>query len=130
MRIRITSRSDDITAEMREYAEEKVERLERLWDGITNMEVTLRIERGRPSAELKVNARRNTTLVASDEGEEGADISACVDLLVEKMERQIKKKKARVRGKRRGRGPEVEPHEVPAEEAEETYEEIIDQMDL
>ena len=46
------------------------------------------------------------------------------------MERQVKKKKAKVRGKRRSRGPDVEPQEVTAEEAEETYEEIIDQMDL
>ncbi|TET36977.1 MAG: ribosome-associated translation inhibitor RaiA [Planctomycetota bacterium] len=130
MKVKVTARGDDVTALMREYAEEKAERLYRLWDGITRIEVTLNFERGRPSAEIIVSARRSTRLAASEEGKEGEEITACIDILVEKMERQVKKKKAKVRGKRRGRGPDSEPQEVTAEEAEETYEEIIDQMDL
>ena len=130
MKVKVTARSDNISLHLREYAEEKAERLYKLWDGITRMEVVLKIESGRPFAEMMVNGRRGITIVASEEGEEVKEVTACIDLLLEKIERQIKKKKAKVRGKRRGRGPEVEPIEVPAEEAEETYEEIIDQMDL
>ncbi|MBI3267760.1 MAG: ribosome-associated translation inhibitor RaiA [Planctomycetes bacterium] len=89
--------------ELREYAEEKANRLERYFDRIKKIEVILNVEQERHMAEMVISATRGATLVAHTvEG----DIHAAIDLVTDKMERQLTKLKEKLRG-RRARGASV-----------------------
>jgi putative sigma-54 modulation protein len=97
--VNITGRHVEITQPLRDYVVEKVERLTRFFDRISRMQVTLNVEGERHIAEMILSANRGVTLI----GEEVAgDMYSAVDLVVDKLGRQLKKHKGKLRGPRRG----------------------------
>lgn len=96
MLITITGKHVEITDAIRLHAEEKVGKLPRYYDTISQVEVVLEgNEGGRQSAEVIVHAEHNDLLIAK---EAGMDTYACIDAAVHKMERQLKKTKEKQRG--------------------------------
>lgn len=121
MNIQIVARTNNVTGSEKAYAEEKLTKLTRYFDHIHSMEVLLERDGERSQVEVILAAGRNQTFVGK---ETQADLAAAIDLVADKLERQIKKYKERKRS-HRVKKPAAGP--APAEkEPEETYEDVID----
>jgi len=93
MKVRITARHCDPDAELRRHVEEKVSHLGRYFDRVDEAHVVLEAEGHRQIAEVIVHASR--TVVSSKQSAE--DLRSAFDLAVDKVERQIRRHKDRVR---------------------------------
>ncbi len=76
MNINITGRQIDITPPLRSYTENKLKKLIGFLNGITDIHVTLSVEKYRQIAEINIHSRGNTYLTAV---EESNDLYASID---------------------------------------------------
>ena len=91
MLITITAKHIEITDAIRTHAEEKVSKLPRYYDSISQIEVVIEgNEGGKQCVEIIVHAEHNNLLIAK---ETGNDTYTCIDVAVHKMERQLRKAK-------------------------------------
>ncbi|MCC6740779.1 MAG: ribosome-associated translation inhibitor RaiA [Planctomycetia bacterium] len=95
MRVQIAVKHMDITEEMKDYAEERAEKLEHYFDRVNSMQVILNRDGELYSAEMICGGARGKQLVAQ---ERHKDVFAAMDLVTDKMERQLTKLKEKVRG--------------------------------
>ncbi len=108
MQISITGRHCEITGQIRHYAEEKAGKLPRFYDRVQSVEVIVEREGDLFSVEMiAAAAGSQSTFVAK---EVGPDILACIDLLVDKLERQLTKHKEKYRN-RKHLAKKIEPPE-------------------
>jgi putative sigma-54 modulation protein len=98
MQINISGHHVDVTPALREYVNNKLERLNRHFDQITNTHVVLTVERSRQSADATLHVA-GADIAASAESE---DMYAAIDFLTDKLDRQIIKHKEKIRGKKQG----------------------------
>lgn len=85
----------EITPAIRQYAQDKTGKLPRYYDRIQQIEVIAgRKDSHSHEVELIVNVDRHDPFVARDSGD---DLYACIDGVVDKMERQLTDHKNRVR---------------------------------
>ena len=102
MQVRVTGRHVEVTTDVREYVQEKANNLPRFYDRIHDIEVILDHESEQFRAEMIVRADHKHTFVAS---ETGPDTFALIDLVVDKLERQLTKHKEKNRNhKHDGKG--------------------------
>jgi putative sigma-54 modulation protein len=94
MQINISGHHVEVTPPLREYVLNKLDRLQRHFDQITNTEVTLIVEKLVQKAEARVHVS-GADLFANAESE---DMYAAIDLLVDKLDRQLIKHKEKHRG--------------------------------
>ena len=92
MQITITGRHLDVSDSMRNYVTEKMDHLKRLEDYIKNVSVILAIENLDKKAEAKFSVKGDE-LYADAVGE---TIYAAIDVLVDKLERQLVKHKEKM----------------------------------
>lgn len=124
--IEFKGRHDHITERMQEHAAKKLSRLARYSDRLVRLEVVADHAHKNPEVELIAHQRRGAPLVAKDRGD---SFAATIDLLVDKMEAQLRKRKemrkdhknagakgVRATASRRGKA---------APEDEETYEQVV-----
>lgn len=90
MQISFTGHQLEVTDALRQYAEEKLERLERHYDRITNIHVTLSIEKLLHIAEATINVP-GTSIHATSEAKK--DMYAAIDALSDKLNKQLQKHK-------------------------------------
>ena len=91
----ITGKHIDITEPIRSYAEEKTAKLPRFYSDITEVEVIIDgKEGGTHSVEFIVHPEHAKMTVAKESGD---DIYACIDIAVDKLERQLRKIKEKQR---------------------------------
>jgi putative sigma-54 modulation protein len=99
MNIAVTFKHIDSSDAIKKYAESKVLKLEKYLNNILEAHVTLSIERVDHKesgvAQIKLTAKN---LIVNAE-EKSADIYSAIDLLLEKVEAQIKKHKEKIRRK-------------------------------
>ncbi|MGA2915046.1 MAG: ribosome-associated translation inhibitor RaiA [Sedimentisphaerales bacterium] len=111
MDVRIISKHVEITDDSRARIEEKVAKLPRYNNSIYDIEII--IEGGKGSAMVKVEiivrARRNHIFVAKNSGE---DMFVCIDEVVRKIERQLKKQKQKQRDNKHPGGAIAKEKEV------------------
>lgn len=109
----LIGRNIEITDAMRSYAEDKLHRLDRFFDQIVDARVVMSYDErvGGEPARVEVQVNVPNGIVRAEE--RGADTYAAVDLVVDKLERQLKRFKQRLRDKR----TDVPPA-PPAEEPE------------
>jgi putative sigma-54 modulation protein len=100
MNIRVTARHTEMRPELKEYVERRVSRLARYFDRIDEAHVVLEEEGHRKIADVTVHASRVT--VSSEQAAD--DLRSAFDRAMEKVERQIRRHKDRVRN-RKGRVP-------------------------
>ena len=93
MRIILSGRHVAITEAIRDYAREKVERLEKYFEGITNAEVKLTVEGVQHCAEIILAAAGGATIIVTATND---DMYSAIDIVIEKIERQLKKHKAKL----------------------------------
>jgi putative sigma-54 modulation protein len=94
MQINISGHHVEVTPPLREYVLNKLDRLQRHFDQITNTEVTLIVEKLVQKAEARVHVS-GADLFANAESE---DMYAAIDMLVDKLDRQLIKHKEKHRG--------------------------------
>lgn|GEM_PF-221500 len=132
MRIQITGRHVGVTEAMKDYARQKVEKLERFYERMTSVEVTMEGGSDRKVVEMVADVGRGLRLVGKAES---PDMYAAVDLAEEKLGRQLVRHKQKLTDHHRGEasmgsilggGPPSAAGPTPARE--ETYEEIVEKM--
>jgi putative sigma-54 modulation protein len=90
VQIALTGRHIEITESMRAYAEEKLTRLTRFYDRIEKIDAVLEKEPKKHRIEVVMHADHKTSFVAQVEA---GEFYEAVDLIFEKLERQLKKHK-------------------------------------
>ena len=125
--IEFKGRHDHITERMQEHATKKLQRLGRFEDALTRVEVVADHAHENPEVELIAHLRKGAPLVAKDRGE---SFSATMDLLIDKMEAQLRKWKEKLTNHKfpdakeeRARAVEEAPPRDPG--SEETYEDVV-----
>lgn len=93
MQINITGHHVEITPPLRAYVTEKMQRLARHFDRITSVNVILNVEKLEQMAEATVNAGGRTLFA----NEKDTDMYAAIDGLVDKLDRQVRRLKGRLR---------------------------------
>lgn len=88
--IEFKGRHDHISERMQAHAAKKLARLGRYSDRLQRIEIVADHAHKNPEVELIVHQRRGAPLVARDRG---ASFAATIDLLVDKMEAQLRKLK-------------------------------------
>ena len=94
MQLTISGHHLELTDPIRDYVKNKLARLERHNDRITQVAVILSVEKLVQKAEATVHAD-GTELCANSEHE---DLYAAIDALADKLDRQLIKRKERLRG--------------------------------
>ncbi|MBI4668390.1 MAG: ribosome-associated translation inhibitor RaiA [Elusimicrobia bacterium] len=89
MRIHITARNIDLTRAIADYLNRKVNRLERYFDHLVWANAILWVEKHRQLAEIVIHSPLHTLRAK----EEAGDLYTAIDLVVGKMEKQLKKLK-------------------------------------
>ncbi|MFT7305457.1 MAG: putative sigma-54 modulation protein [Candidatus Azotimanducaceae bacterium] len=103
MQLNLSGHHVELTDSLRAYVSSKLERLERHFDRITNMTVVLSVEKQRQKAEATIHVSGGE--IFADAGHD--DLYAAIDLLADKLDRQLIKKKEK--SKDRKHQPMVEP---------------------
>lgn len=106
MQLFVKGRNLEMTEALRAYAEEKVQRLTRYLESIVSATVVLSVEKHRHIAEVTLRVRDLT--IRAEESTD--DLYSSIDLVLEKLERQILRYKERImahesRGGRAERAP-------------------------
>jgi len=103
----------DVTPALREYVEQRLKKIEKCCEYPVSAHVTLRVERGRHIVEVTVPL--NGMLLRGEE--ETGDMYSAVDLVLEKLEKQIEKYRTRILRRARGERVEEHGHVEPGDEA-------------
>jgi len=93
MRITITCRHCELEPALRTHVEDKVSRLSRYFDRVDEAHVVFQIEGHRSIADITVHASR--AVISSEQSAE--DLRSAFDRSVDKVERQIRRYKERIR---------------------------------
>lgn len=129
--IEFKGRHDHITERMQAHAARKLARLARFQDRLTRIEVVADHVHKNPEVELIVHQRKGAPLICKDRG---TSFSATIDLLVDKMEAQLRKQKDKRRDHKVPNGKEVRSGAKPSArgrtkretpDEEETYEQAV-----
>jgi putative sigma-54 modulation protein len=121
MNLQVTGRNLDVTPPIVEYAERKLSRLDKHLSESTQVELELAVERNPSIAESQVaEATIWTKGPVLRARETSTDMYASIDLMVDKLERQVKKyKDRRQRGRTRHRGQPLAADAVATLEPDE-----------
>jgi putative sigma-54 modulation protein len=121
VQVKISARHGHLSSETQAKITDKVEKLRRLFDRVTAIEVTADLEhRESPSVELRVSVERTDDLVAADTA---SSVIAALDATIHKLEQQLRKHKDKRRGHRARGAKNVEAGELAETEGEEVEEE-------
>lgn len=112
MEVAVRGKNIEVTTALRDYVAKKVSKIEKYVDSPVNAQVKLNVEHGRHIVE--VTALVNGMLLRGEEATN--DMYASIDLVTDKLERQVQKYKARFR--KRGRENGISEVAAAAEVAE------------
>ena len=100
MQVIVSGHQMDVTAPLKEYVTDKIEKVGRHFDHVTTTNVVLHVEKNRHLAEATINAK-GATLHANAEAE---DMYAAIDALVDKLDRQVLRHKGKTTNHHRQSG--------------------------
>ena len=92
MQITIDGHRVDVTDSIRDYVESKMTRIERHFDQVVDVHVVLGVEKQRQMVEATIHLAGNNIHAHS----ENDDMYAAIDLLIDKLDRQVKKHKEKL----------------------------------
>jgi putative sigma-54 modulation protein len=125
MNVNVTGRHVKITNEMESYATEKVNKLGKFFAGIQQADVLMDVNGMTHTAEITVLLGPGQKLFGKAEAE---DMYAAVDMAESKLEKQIRRFHAKLKGHRDRTRIGDEPEASGAEADEETYENVVREM--
>ncbi len=100
MQLNITGHHVDITDSLKASVETKVEKLERHFDHMTNVHVILSVEKERQKAEATIHVNGANLFAESVE----ENMYAAIDSMIDKLDRQVKKHKEKMKDHRKTEG--------------------------
>lgn len=109
MQVLVTFRHVAPSGPLRDYAEEKVLKVQKYVRRVNDAHVILSVDKRRHIAEVTLNAAHHTFTAT----EETSDLYAAIDLAMDKIDRQVKKVAAKVKDRK---------HKAPKEAAAATAE--------
>lgn len=123
MQITVTFRHMEPSDALKTYAEDKLAKVAKYIDEPITVQVYMTVEKIRHSAEVTINAK-GITIKAS---EETNDMYAALDLVLDKIERQLRRYKERIKGHKPSETPgtPVRKSVVEAESIEKSVEPVI-----
>jgi putative sigma-54 modulation protein len=92
MQINLTGHHVEITPAIRDYINEKLQRIERHFENATDIHFILTVEKLEHKAEATLNVSGNTLHAHSVE----SDMYAAIDSLTDKLDRQVRKHKEKI----------------------------------
>ncbi len=98
MHINLTGNHLEVTPALREYVRDKFTRVERHFDHVTAIHIVLAVEKQRHKAEAELHVS-GANLHADAEHD---DMYAAIDLMMDKLDRQVKKHKEKLKDHHRG----------------------------
>ena len=98
MQIDITGHQLDVTTSMRDYFNAKFERIKRHFDQVINVHAILSVEKINHKAEATMHINGKTLFAESIE----EDLYAAIDLLIDKLDKQVRRHKDKITSKHRG----------------------------
>ncbi len=99
MQLSISGHHVDVTDALKTYVEEKLQKLERHYDHITNAHVILTVEKLEQRAEATVHVSGGEVFADAN----CDDMYAAIDKLTDKLDRQILKHKEKLQDRHHGR---------------------------
>ncbi len=99
MQLNISGHHVDITDALRTYVSEKLEKLERHYDQMTNVHVVLSVEKLQQRAEATIHVSGAEIFADAD----CDDMYAAIDALTDKLNRQLIKHKEKIVNRHHGR---------------------------
>lgn len=123
MQISTTFRHMEPSDALKSYAEEKLERIRKYIDEPVVAQVYLTVEKIRHIVEITINAKGISTKAS----EATNDMYAAIDAVIDKIERQLKRYKERLKGHKPSEGPErqVQKKIITAEDIESSKEPVV-----
>ena len=109
MQLNLTGHHIEITDSLRNYVTEKMDRIERHFDKVTNTHVILTVESVRHKAEATINMSGNNIFAENTQD----DMYAAIDGLIDKLDRQVKKYKEKITNHHQ---KQPQPQPLPDEE--------------
>ncbi len=98
MIIRVTARHMDLEPSLKAYVEDKLNHLSRFFDRVDEAHVVLTLEGHRTTADVTVHASK--AIISSEQ--EADDVRGAFDRALERVERQLRRHKDRVRNQKHG----------------------------
>jgi len=118
MDINVRGKNIDATPALVDYAQKKLSKLEKHFEKSTDVQVVLSVIREEHIVEVTMNL--NGLILRGEEST--GDMYASIDMVVDKLERQVKKYKTRMSKSKRERGARIISEKHAAMEAEERME--------
>ncbi|MDR1708807.1 MAG: ribosome-associated translation inhibitor RaiA [Candidatus Accumulibacter sp.] len=98
MNLQISGHHLEITPAIRDYVSGKLERVVRHFDNVIDVSATLSVDKLEKKAEVTVHVSGKDIYVESVD----ADLYAAIDILVDKLDRNLQKHKQKLQDHRRG----------------------------
>lgn len=126
MQTSVTFKNVDTSEHLKAYVQDKLDRLDKFLDNPAEANVVLRVEKFRHIAEVNINGDR-LNIIGKEETE---DMYSAIDMVVDKLEKQIKKNKQKIRDHRsgaKGRNNKIGPYiETMIQEDEGPEQALVD----
>lgn len=103
MQMNVSGHHVEVTPALHAYVTEKLQRLSKHFDHVISVDVILKVEKLEQMAEAKINAG-GRTMFATDSA---PDMYAAIDGLSDKLDRQVRRLKQRLRDNHHGRQPDA-----------------------
>ncbi|MDH5436434.1 MAG: ribosome-associated translation inhibitor RaiA [Gammaproteobacteria bacterium] len=100
MQIELSGQHVEVTDAIRNYVNDKFEKLQRHFDHMTNIHTVISVEKTRQKAEATIHLSGNSIFAEA----ENENMYAAIDSLVDKLDRQIRKHKEKITDHHRGDG--------------------------
>lgn len=104
MNLNITGHHVDVTPAIREYVMGKLDRVIRHFDNVTSVHVILSVEKLQQKAEVTLHVKGKDIFADATD----ADLYASIDMLADKLDRQVVKHKEKVSDHSRDKRMELE----------------------
>jgi putative sigma-54 modulation protein len=96
MNLNVSGHHLEVTPAIRSYVRAKLERIERHFDHVIDAHVILTVDKLRQKAEVTLHVRGKDLHCESEEG----DLYAAIDLLADKLDRQVLRHKGKLQERR------------------------------
>ncbi len=123
MQTAISFKNVDSSEHLKSYVSEKLNRFDKLFDNPATAQVVLSVEKHRHSAEIHITADRMTITGKEETG----DLYSAIDMVLDKLETQLKRGKQKIRERRtiaKGRTRAIREEAAPAAEVEPPRREV------
>ena len=92
MQLNLSGQNIDVTEALKSYTQEKLDRIQKHFDHVTNTNVVLRVEKERHIVEATIHTKG----AALHAEAEGTDMYAAIDSLSDKLDKQVIKHKEKM----------------------------------